>query len=504
MTATQTQSDLAELEAELREVIDLDSISAVLEWDQSTHMPPRGAEARGRQMALLGRLSHARLTRPRVGELIAALRPLEEAGGRDGAFVRAARRRWERASRLPEDLVSELAEHTAASYVAWTRARPANDFAAMRPFLDKTVALSRRKAEHLGGGEHVADALIDQWDPGMTAGRVRALFAELRAELVPLIQRIAERPPPDDSFLRRRYDPDRQLAFGLEVAQRMGYDLERGRQDTTAHPFMTRFSAGDIRITTRVKPDDVTEALFGTIHEAGHALYELDIDPALDGTPLGGGVSAGVHESQSRLWENLVGRSRPFWDHFYPELKARFPEALGDVDVEAFHRAINRVQPSLIRCDADEVTYNLHVMLRFDLELAMLDGSLAVADLPDAWNERMQRDLGIVPPDDRDGVLQDVHWYVETVGGTFQGYTLGNLMSAQFHRAASAAIPDLSSQIARGDLSTLRGWLTEHVYRHGSTYLPEELVERATGAPLGIEPFMSYLRAKYGALYELD
>ncbi len=492
---------IAPLLDELRTIADLESARSVLEWDQSTYMPEGGAAARARQIALLGTLAHERRVSPRLGELLDALRAREDADDEVGALLRRARRDRERATRIPPELVDAVARHSAASYVAWTKARPANDFAAMRPYLEKTVELSRRVSDCFPGAAHVADPLIEENDPGMTAARVRGLFAELREGLLPILGRILAHDPPDRSFLEARYDKAAQLAFGRFVAERIGYDFGRGRQDETHHPFMTRFAAGDVRITTRVREDDLGEALFSTVHEVGHALYEQNIDARFDGTPLGRGVSAGVHESQSRLWENLVARSRPFWDHFFPALAAAFPKQLEGVDVERFHRAINRVERSLIRTDADEVTYNLHVMLRFELECAMLEGSLAVADLPEAWNARMESDLGVRPPDDRDGCLQDVHWYCTTLGGTFQGYTLGNLIAAQVFEAAGRALPDLEGAIARGELGGLRAFLATSIYEHGARYEPEELVARATGAALSPAPFLRHLERKYGALY---
>jgi carboxypeptidase Taq len=338
----------------------------------------------------------------------------------------------------------------------------------------------------------------------MTVARVRTLFGELRAELVPIVRAVTEQQPADDSCLRGSFPEARQLDFSVTVIRRFGYDFDRGRLDKTYHPFCTRFSSGDVRITTRVKENDLGDALFSTLHEAGHALYEQGVDAALDGTPLGCGTSMGVHESQSRLWENLVGRSRGFWEHFYPQLADTFPEQFKAVPLETFYRAINKVERSLIRTDADEVTYNLHVMLRFDLELDLLEGRLKVKDLPEAWRARFKADFGIAPPDDRDGCLQDVHWYGGAwVGGAFQSYTIGNILSAQFYAAAVEAHPMVSREIARGEFGTLHRWLRDHLYRHGRKFQPEEIVRRATGSPRTIAPYIAYLRAKYGELYLL-
>jgi carboxypeptidase Taq len=420
----------------------------------------------------------------------------------DASLIRVTRREYERATRVPSALVAEMNEHNAAAYHAWAEARPANDFAKVRSLLEKTVELSRKWAECFPH-DHIADPLIDNADYGMKAETVRKLFADLRARLVPIVNAITAYPTADDSCLKRGASEADQLAFGRDVVKRFGYDFERGRQDKTHHPFMTKFSLGDVRITTRIREDDLSDALFSTLHEAGHAMYEQGIDQRFDGTPLGNGTSAGVHESQSRTWENLIGRSRGFWEFFYPKLQTAFPR-ISDVPFETMYRAINKVQRSLIRTDADEVTYNLHVMIRFDLELALLDGTLAVKDLPDAWHARYQADLGVHAPNDREGVLQDVHWFGGTVGGMFQGYTLGNVMSAQFFDAALRAHPEIPDEIRQGRFGTVRGWLTENIYRHGSKFTASEIVERATGRPMTIEPYIAYLTKKYGELYPLE
>jgi carboxypeptidase Taq len=317
------------------------------------------------------------------------------------------------------------------------------------------------------------------------------------------VQAICDQPPADDGCLRGAFPEDGQLAFSVAVAKRLGYDFARGRIDKTHHPFCTRLGAGDVRITTRFNDGDIGEALFSTIHEAGHAMYEQGVAAPLAGTLLGHGTSAGVHESQSRLWENVVARGRGFWRHFYPALQDAFPEPFRSVAPETFYRAINKVQRSLIRTDADEVTYNLHVMMRFDLELDLLEGRLDVKDLPEAWRARIKADLGIAPPDDRDGCLQDVHWFHGGIGGGFQGYTIGNILSAQFYAAALKAHPEIPHEIARGEFGTLHRWLTENIYRHGRKFDPDDLVTRATGEPMTIAPYVAYLRGKYGELYEL-
>jgi carboxypeptidase Taq len=499
-------TSLQALKARLLEADDLDRAARLLHWDQTTYMPPGGGEARGRQIATLSRLAHEHFTAAETGRLLdeatreTASLPYESD---EASLVRVTRREWDKLNRQPASLVAELQEHYARSYQAWIEARPANDFARMRPFLERTLELSRRLANCYPGYDHIADPLIDFADDGMTAASVRSLFAELRGRLVPLAQAITSRPPADSSCLRKRARMDDLLAFGVEVVRRFGYDFQRGRQDLTRHPFMTKFSHGDVRITTRWNEEDLTDSLFSTLHECGHALYEQGIDPSYEGTPLSYGASAGVHESQSRLWENFVGRSREFWEHFYPRLQAASPDQLRDVPLDVFYRAVNRVERSLIRTDADEVTYNLHVMLRFELELDMLEGKLAIRDLPRAWSERFERDIGIPVPDDRNGALQDVHWFDGRIGGVFQGYTLGNILSAQFFAAAVAAHPGIPAEIRNGEFATLRGWLRENVYRHGAKFTPTELVRRVTGHDLTVAPYLDYLWRKFQPLYGL-
>ncbi|HXF64947.1 MAG TPA: carboxypeptidase M32 [Caldilineaceae bacterium] len=507
---TKLKSARPELIERLHEINDLAAASAVLEWDQATYMPPGGAKARARQLATLERLAHIQATDPELGRLLDRFQAeieqhpdddptLED----DRALLRLARRNYERAMRLPTAFVAELAGHTATTYSLWTKARPDNDFAAIRPNLEKTLDLSRRFAGFFPGYDHIADPLIDLSDEGMTVAAIRPLFNKLRAFLTPLVKAITDKPVADDRCLHQHFPEPLQWRFGEAVIRDFGYDFERGRQDKTHHPFMTRFAWGDVRITTRFEEHHLGGGLFSTLHEAGHALYEQGTDPAYDGLPLGEGTSAGVHESQSRLWENIVGRSRGFWRHYYPKLQAIFPDQLGQTPLETFYRAINKVKPSLIRVDADEVTYNLHVIIRFELELELLEGALTVAELPDAWRARYQEYLGVEPPDDRDGVLQDVHWYGGIVGGMFQGYTLGNIMAAQFYAAALQAHPEIPAEIEQGRFTTLLGWLQRNIYRHGSKYLTADLVQQVTGGPIQLGPYQDYLTGKYSELYGL-
>ncbi len=500
------EDKLQDLKTRLIEANDLSTAAAVLYWDQSTYMPPGGASARARQMATLEKLAHDKLTDPAIGRLLDALEPWAESLPSDSdeaALVRETRRVYEREIKVPSDFTALIANHTAETYQTWAEARPANDFKRVQPALEKTLDLSRELANFFPGYDHILDPLIDFSDYGMKAETVGAIFADLRAQLVPIVQAIVSQPPADNACLHEYYPEDKQLAFGAEIIRRFGYDFSRGRQDKTHHPYEITFAHGDVRITTRVKERRLDEALFSTLHESGHAMYEQGVNPAYEATPLGGGTSSGVHESQSRLWENLVGRSRTFWEYYYPQLQMMFPDALRGVSLDTFYRAINKVARSLIRTDADEVTYNLHVMLRFDFEKAMLEDRLAIRDLPDAWNARFEEDFGITPPDDRDGVLQDVHWFGGLIGGAFQGYTLGNILSAQFYDAALRAHPEIPDDIGRGQFSTLHDWLQANIYTHGRKYTAAELTERVTGQPLTIAPYIAYLRTKYGELYDL-
>jgi carboxypeptidase Taq len=501
-----TAQMLLELKQRLREISDLNAAGDVLNWDQAIYMPAGGAGARGRQRATLHRLAHERAVVPALGTLIDSLALHGENlpyDSDDASLIRVARREYQKKIKIPPDHVERAAAHSSASYDVWTRARPANDFAAMVPYLERTLDLSREYSSYFAPYKHVADPHIDDADEGMTTASISGLFGDLKRPLVPIVRAICEQPAADDSCLRQTFGKTAQFDFALHVAECLGYDLTRGRLDLTHHPFCTRFSAGDVRITTRVSETDLGDALFSTVHEAGHAMYEQGIRASLDGTPLGQGVSAGVHESQSRLWENVVARSRDFWEHFYPPLQRAFAAQLSGVPLGAFHRAINKVARSLIRTDADEVTYNLHIMLRFDLENKLLEGELRVRDLPEAWHAAMQADLGIAPCDDRDGCLQDAHWYSGYIGGRFQSYAIGNILSAQFYEAALKAHRDIPREIARGEFRTVQTWLRDNLYRHGSKFAPNDLVERATGAVMHMRPYLDYLREKYSALYRL-
>ncbi len=494
---------LERLRALLARVHDLNSAAAVLEWDQETYMPDGATAARAHQIATLRRLAHEHFTTDEVGRLLDALAPdaadLDPVSTR-ASLVRVARRDYEKAVRLPPELVAEMAEAIALARHAWKAARETNRFATFAPHLERIVDLNVRKAEAYGYAARRYDALLDQYEPGMTTAEVERVFGALRSELVPIVQSIADAAPLDDAVLHRAFDRQKQWDFGMSVLRDIGYDFERGRQDLSTHPFTTTFSITDVRLTTRVDEHFFPTAFFGTLHEAGHGLYEQGIDPELERTPLAEGTSLGMHESQSRLWENLVGRSLPFWRHYFGPLQAAFPDALAGVSPEAFYRAVNRVRPSLIRVEADEVTYNLHIMLRFELETAMVEGRVGVAELPELWNAKMEEYLGLRPATDAQGVLQDVHWSIGSLG-YFPTYTLGNLMSTQLFDQARRDVPGLEDQIAAGRFADLLAWLRTHVHRYGRKLTATEILQHVTGEGLSAESWLAYIRRKYGALY---
>jgi carboxypeptidase Taq len=498
----------AELVRRSKELGVLNSCAGVLSWDQHTYMPTRGAGLRGEQMAFLASLSHQKFTDPKVGELLAAVEGsdlVKDAESDAAANVRELRRAFDRATKLPESLVAELARVTTQAQQAWEQAKKANDFPTFRPWLEKVVELKRQESDAVGFKDHRYNALIEEYEPGTTVAELKELFAGLTRRLVPLIRAIADSPTkPDRAILEREYPVDRQRIFAESAAAAFGFDFAAGRLDTTAHPFCSGFGPGDCRITTRYNPRFFSESFFGVLHETGHALYEQNLPAEHFGTPVGVACSLGIHESQSRLWENQVGRGRPFWDHFFPRLKQTFPAALAGVAPDAFYLAINDVRPSLIRVEADEATYNLHIALRFEMELALLSGDLTVAELPGAWNDRFAALFGLSVPDDARGCLQDIHWSFGGIG-YFPTYTLGNLYAAQFMSAAKRDLgaDALTEDFRRGEFGRLKDWLVKTIHRHGQRYRAGELCRRATGEPLSPEPLLLYLNEKYGTVYHM-
>ncbi|MFH0815462.1 MAG: carboxypeptidase M32 [Methanobacteriota archaeon] len=493
---------LAELKERLMEMSDLGGAASVLSWDQMTYMPPGGAAARARQMTRLQKMAFERMVDPGLGKLLKSLRLLEKKldyESDDASLIRRTKIQYDLVTKIPTEFAEKLFKHGAESYEAWVKARPKNDFKAVAPYLEKTFDYMRQYSDFYPGYDHVMDPLVNMYDYGLKTKKVKGIFKELRSELVPLIKKIADCEQVDDSCISGKFPEGLQKTFGEAVAAKLGYDFKRGRLDKTPHPFTTSFSIGDVRITTRYNEKLLAESLFSTIHETGHALYEQGSDPKLEGL-LSGGAATGIHESQSRLWENIVGRSRGFWNHFYPELRKTFPSQFKGVSLDEFYKAINKVTPSLIRTEADEVTYNIHPMIRFDLETALMEETLTVKELPGAWNGRYESDLGMTPPDYSAGVMQDVHWY-HTLVGYFQGYTLGTIMSAQFYDKAVKAKPSIPKEIERGKFKTLHGWLNEGIYRHGSKFTTEELLKRNNIKAIEVEPFAKYLKKKYGEIY---
>lgn len=498
------QEKFQTLRERLAVIQDLDAASSLLSWDQETFMPPGGAEARAKQLASLRRLSHEHLTNDALASLLDDLAPWardHDPLSLEASLVRVARRDVRRARKVPADLVADLAETSARAKEAWKQARAEDDFSRFAPSLQRLIDLNIQKAEALGYDDRRYDALLDEYEPGMKTAEVEAVFTPLREELVPIVDTITAQPAPDNALLHQRFAPQKQIQFGEEVIRDFGYDFERGRQDKSAHPFTSSFAIGDVRLTTRVNEEHLNTALFGTLHEAGHGLYEQGLDSELARTPLAEGTSLGMHESQSRLWENHVGRSRPFWTYYFPRLQERFPDSLGRASLDAFYEAINRVEPSLIRVEADEVTYPLHIMLRFELEKELIGQALSVEDLPVRWNARMDEYLGLTPETDAEGVLQDIHWALGAFG-YFPTYALGTLMAAQLHAQIQHDLDDLEAQIREGGFEELLDWLRRHVHRFGRKKQAQEILEDATGAPLEAAHWLAYVRTKFGAIYD--
>jgi carboxypeptidase Taq len=504
---------LARLHARDRECFHLEKAVAVLHWDQETYLPPQGVEERSEQLALLEEIVHQRLTEPETGRLLAELGSTEDnPRGDEGLaeierdFLRVMRRKYDRAIKLPADFVAAAARAEGLSQPAWAQARKDNDFAAFLPHLKAMIDFARKKAEFWGFGDtgdraqRLYDGLLDTYEPGMSAAGIDAVFTPLRERLVSLLKKIKLCPPPDTGFLNQCFDPEKQVQFNQRLMDHLGFDRRRGRLDTSAHPFTTTLGPHDVRITTRYFPGNVLSSVFSVIHESGHAFYEMGFAPELRETCLADGASMAFHESQSRFWENVVGRSRPFWEGFFPALRDAFPGQLGGVRAEAFYRAVNQVRPSLIRVDADEVSYALHIILRFELEKRLISGELEAEKLPAVWRDYSREYLGIESETDADGVLQDVHWSMGSFG-YFPSYALGNLYGLQILRKIKSDMPDFEHTIALGTFDTLRSWLNDHIYCWGCRLEPAELLRKITGEKLSVLPFLEYIEEKYTKLY---
>jgi carboxypeptidase Taq len=496
-----------ELKTRLAEIHDLNKISWVLGWDQRTMMPAKGAAVRAEQIATLNRVAHEKFTSDEIGRLLDDLRPYEESlpyDSDEASLIRVARRDYEKERRVPAALVAEMRRTASLANPVWIEARRKSDFALFLPHLQKTVELKHQYVECFDEPEHIYDLLLDDYERGMKTSEVKSVFDELKTELVPLIAAVSERTDAaSDACLRGRFPAEKQRAFCVSVLERFGFNSDAWRLDPTVHPFASNSATTDIRITTKYVEDFLSPALFGSMHEFGHGLYEHQVSPALERTPLCRGASLGLHESQSRMWENLVGRSRAFWKFFYPKLQAAFPEQFGGVDMEAFYRAINKVQPSLIRIEADEATYGLHIILRFEIEQEIMEGKLALKDLPEAWNARIKDYLGLSVPNDANGVLQDIHWSSGFIG-YFPTYQLGNIIASQIWEKALEAMPDLYAQFERGEFTALREWLRENLHRHGRKFTPKETLQKVVGGPISVEPYVRYLKTKLGEIYGIN
>jgi carboxypeptidase Taq len=491
--------------AELRELALIESITSVLGWDEQTHLPPKGADHRANQISYLAAMRHRRFTSPRIGELLSAVESsdlMNDTEGDAAVNVRETRRNYDKARKLPESLVQEMSRHSVLSQQAWTEARKRADYTAFAPWLTKTLDLKTQEAKCLGFVKHPYDALLDQYEPNDTTADIARVFEQLRGPLVDLIRRVREsrRPAPPVQILERSFPAAAQETFARDAATAIGFDFDAGRLDVSVHPFCSELGPRDVRITTRYDEHQFNDAFFGVMHETGHGLYDMGLPAEHYGTPRGSFISMGIHESQSRMWENLVGRSRSFWSLFLPKARGAFSGALSGVSDDDWYRAINDIRPSMIRVEADEATYNLHILLRFELEQAMMSGDLGVSDLPGAWNERMQSYLGLTPPDAAKGVLQDIHWAFGGIG-YFPTYTLGNLYAAQFFEQARTDLGDLDAQFTRGEFRPLLDWLRAKIHTHGQRYRARDLVRRVTGRDLTAQPLLDHLNRKAAEVY---
>jgi carboxypeptidase Taq len=479
---------------------DLNYAAAVLGWDQETYMPPKGYAARGRQLATLATQAHAMLTSSEYRDLLQALSGAEGLTDTQAANIRLSLEDFEKASRLPDAFVEELTQATSTSLNAWTNARKANDYSIYAPQLANMIALKRQQADLYGYTGHPYNALLDDYEKGATVALLDGVFAQVGEALLPLLEAIRAKEQVSDVFFNQHFPRDTQWQFSLDVLKAIGYDFDAGRQDYSEHPFTTSFASTDVRVTTRVNEEDLASLLWSSIHEGGHALYEQGLPETQYGMPLGSPASLSIHESQSRLWENCVGRGQSFWKHFYPILQNKFFAQLGNVPLQSFYAGMNKVQPSLIRTEADELTYHFHVMIRYGLEKGLLEGSITAPDLRDAWNESYRKYLGLTPPDDVQGILQDVHWSHGSFG-YFPTYSLGSFYAAQFWEEAQRQLPGVVSSVEAGQFDSLLSWLRHNVHQHGRRYRSEELCQRITGRGLDFSSFMRYAQEKYSGIY---
>ncbi|UCC44710.1 MAG: carboxypeptidase M32 [Candidatus Zixiibacteriota bacterium] len=499
------QEAYKEFEKRCRELAVIQSSAAVLGWEERTYMPPNGAGLRAEQLSYMSGLFHEKFTDPKFGELLSTVEAsdmMKDPESPEAVNIRETRRMYDKQTKLPRELVEELTKTTTLAQGEWVKARKASDFKAFLPWLEKVVKLLKQKAEAYGYEGEPYNALLDDYEPGATVDDVATVFEQLRNDLVDLLGRIKDaKKKPDQGIVNRAFDVDRQKVFGEMVSAAFGFDFQSGRLDITAHPFCSGFGPGDTRITTRYNPNRLTDALFGIMHETGHALYEMGLNKdKYFGLPMGESISLGIHESQSRMWENQVGRSRPFWEYSLPQAKRIFREALEGVSLDDFYGAINYVTPSFIRVEADEATYNLHILLRFELERAIMNDDIPLKDVADEWRKRFKKYFGIEVDNDANGCLQDVHWSAGYIG-YFPTYTLGNLYAAQFFAKAKEELPGLEEDIAGGYTGRLLDWLREKIHQQGQRYRATKLCEKVTGKPLSHKPLVDYMNRKFGEIY---
>jgi carboxypeptidase Taq len=486
----------------LKKVSDIGFAAGVLQWDQETYMPPKGAAHRAQQLATLAGLTHEHFTDEKFGKLLDELIKDTSLSEKELKNVKQTHKDYYKQKKYSTEFVEEMSRTVSETFQAWHQAKTNNDFKSYAPFLDKLLTLKKKECELLGYEQHPYDAMLDQYEPGAKSSDLKVLFNDVKSNLVTFVKQIAQKPQNADAFMYAEYDEQKQWDFSLYLLQQMGYDFEAGRQDKSSHPFTTHFNAHDVRVTTRVNKNDLNEIIWSTIHEGGHALYEQGLPISEYGLPSGEYISLGIHESQSRLWENNVGRSLTYWEYNFPKLQEVFPQNLGDKTALDFYKAMNIVKPSFIRTSADELTYHFHVLIRFEIEMALFEGILAVKDLPEFWNAKYKEYLGIDVPNDTKGVLQDVHWSHGSFG-YFPTYSLGSFYAAQFMHTATQQIPNLHEKIKTGDLLPLLEWLRTNVHQYGKQYLAEELCQKISGEKLNFNYFMTYAKEKYSFLYNL-
>ncbi len=487
----------------LQKAADIQYASAVLEWDQEVYMPVKGAEHRGRQLATLAGQAHELVTSPRYSVVIEELAGRTDLSQQQLANVRLSHEDHDKNKRLPSSFIEDITRQSSQSFNAWIKARNANDYKVYAPELKKMIALKKRQADYYGYEHHPYDALLNDYEKGATVQMLDSVFDSVKDQLPPLLKKISEAKQVDNSFFHQHFPKEQQWTFSMDVLQRMGYDLEAGRQDYAEHPFTTSFSPQDVRVTTRVDENNYQSLLWSSIHEGGHALYEQGLPAHEYGLPLGSAASLAIHESQSRLWENCVGRGEQFWKYYYPVLQGMFPQQLANVTMRDFYKGMNRVSPSLIRTEADEVTYHFHIMIRYEIEKALMTGDLQPEDIADAWNYSYEKYLGMRPADDKTGVLQDVHWCHGSFG-YFPTYSLGSFYAAQFIEEAARQLPALYTDMERGDYTALLSWLRQQIHQYGRMYTSEELCKRVTGKGLDLSSFMNYAEKKYHDIYNVS